>query len=243
MTVQTVRTMNRFSIASIAVVIAGAAHAQSDSLRIYYVGRPVGWEHYEIKSRGDSTSVVSDYSYVDRGRRIHLASTMSLGADYAPRHLEVARLTDTSRTVQTRVDVDGRTATVTRGTQTSQVALPAFSFALSAYEPVSQHLALIRYWMANGRPTQIDVVPGGPTNRVTVRLTGMSRFLLGAKTETLTRYAIDGVVWGREYVWLDAQRQAGHVRVGGRRFVDKGDRCGPRTGRAAVDGDRRGCGD
>jgi imidazolonepropionase-like amidohydrolase len=195
--------MIRFSIALTAIVIAGAAHAQSDSLRIYYVGRPVGWEHYEVKSRGDSASVVSDFSYVDRGRRIHLQSTMSLGADYSPRHLEVARLTDTSRTVQIRVDVDGRTATVTRGTQASNVALPAFSFALSAYEPISQHLALLRYWQAHGRPTEIDIVPGGPTNRVTVRLAGVTRILLGARTETLTRYAIDGVVWGREYAWLD----------------------------------------
>jgi len=129
---------------------------------------------------------------------------MSFGADYTPHHLEVDRLTDTSRAVQTRVDVNGQSATVTRGAQTSTVSLPLNWFALSAYEPISQHLALIRYWMSHGRPETIAVVPGGPTNRVRVRQSGMVRTIVGGKAEVLNLYSVDGVVWGREYVWLDA---------------------------------------
>src|SRR5215831_8194204 len=97
--------------ALIAFVLASAPAA--DSLRIYYVGRPVGWERYELTTRGDTTWLTSDFDYIDRGRRIHSASAMALAPDYSPRRLEIFRVTDTSRTLETRVDITARVASVT----------------------------------------------------------------------------------------------------------------------------------
>ena len=49
---------------------AGRVAAQStDSLRIYYVARPVGWERYTIDTGGGRVTMNADFSYVDRGRR------------------------------------------------------------------------------------------------------------------------------------------------------------------------------
>jgi len=154
-------------LSSLLALVLFAASA-ADSLRIYYVGRPVGWEHYELGTRGDTTWLTSDFDYIDRGRRVHSASAMALAADYSPRRLEVFRVTDTSRTLETRVDVTDRVASVTRRGETASVTLPQLRFALAPYTPTSQHLALIRYWRAHGRPDTIDVVPGGPRNRVAV---------------------------------------------------------------------------
>ena len=32
-----------------------------DSLRILYIGRPAGWEHYELAPHGDGMRLTSDY--------------------------------------------------------------------------------------------------------------------------------------------------------------------------------------
>lgn len=198
-------TIRRVSIALLSLAGAVRAQTTTDSLRIYYVGRPVGWERYTVDTRGDSTRLTADFAYVDRGRRIHVESALSAGADYTPRRLEVYRVADTTRTLQTRVDVAGRNATVTQRGKTDTVPLSPLAFALSPYTPIAQHLALIRYWNAHGKPDSIDVVPGGPTNRVAIRMSGTTALSGDGYSGKLTRYSIDGVVWGREYAWLDDQ--------------------------------------
>jgi imidazolonepropionase-like amidohydrolase len=181
-----------------------AQNPTSDSLRLYYVGRPVGWERYDFTLGKDGKQFTADFDYIDRGRRIHLASTMVLAPDYSPRHLEVARIADTTHTIVTRVDVNGQTASVVRNGQTADVALPSVAFALSPFQPMSQHLALLRYWRAHGSPPSMAVVPGAPTNNVAIKKLGVDSIRLAdGKTVALTRYSIDGIVWGLEYAWLD----------------------------------------
>lgn len=211
----------RGALFSAAVLIAVGspalgAQAVSDSMRIYYVARPVGWEHYSITPGGAGSRLTADWSYIDRGRHIHTAAAMTLSADYSPLTLKVDRLTDTSRTPVLDVAVDGRHATVVRDGTPATVDLPKLAFALSQYTPVSQHLALLRYWKAHGSPSTLAVFPGDPTNPVKIRSQGTDNITLGGKRIALTRYAIDGVVWGIEYAWLDAEgRLAMFTSAGG----------------------------
>ncbi len=173
-------------------------------MRIYYVGRPVGWEHYTL-AKGDGGLVLNaDWSYIDRGRRIHTQAVMKLAPDYSPRSLMVDRIADTTRTPALAVSVDGHSATIVRNAVTSKVELPPVAFAISQYTPVSQHLALLRYWKAHGSPASMAVFPGDPTNPVKIRMQGTDNVTVGGRKVALTRYSIDGVVWGIEYAWLDA---------------------------------------
>lgn len=188
----------------------------TDTLRLYYLGYPIGWERYTLKSVDSGVQLVADFVYIDRGRRDHVQGTMRLAGNYAPTYLEVVRLTDTSRTVETRVDIAGQRATVLRGGKTTIVELPRVAFAISPYTPVSQHLALLRFWMSHGSPSSIAVVPGGPTNEVRVARSGTDTLTQGARRVVLSRFTIDGVVWGIEYVWLDdAGRLAAFTTAGG----------------------------
>ena len=186
-------------------LFATTLHAQtSDSLRLYYVGRPVGWETYDFSHDASGARLSADLDYIDRGRRNHQQATMSMAADYTPRHLELARVADTNRTIITRIDASGGRAAVMRNGQTSDVTLPPTAFAIAPYTPVSQHLALLRYWQGHGSPASIAVVPGAPTNRVSIKRQGVDTLAGGGRPTLLTRYAIDGVVWGVEYAWVDA---------------------------------------
>ena len=193
---------------------AHVADALSDSLRIFYIGRPAGWERYELKSNEAGLTLTSDYDYVDRGRRNRTQLTMNVASDYAMKSFEIARVTDTSRTVATAVRFDGARATVTRGGKSSDVTIPSTAYVVSSYAPTAQHLALIRYWESHGRPKAISIVPGDP-NPVTIKRAGVDTVGSGPSPALLTRYTIDGVIWGINYVWLDADGRLAMFATGG----------------------------
>ena len=194
---------------AVAMLPGNTARAQSfipvhDSLRLYYVGRPVGWERYDFTSDANGLQLSADFDYIDRGRRNRIQGTMLLDTKYTPKKLEVARISDSTRTPVTQVEVHGRTATVLRNGTSSAVALPAIAFAISPYQPLSQHLALLRYWLAHGSPRTLAIVPGGPVNTIAIARAGVDTLGTGTDAILLTRYVIKGVVWGNEYLWLGA---------------------------------------
>ena len=191
-----------------------AATSITDSLRVFYIGRPAGWEHYELKPTDGGLTLTSDYDYVDRGRRNHTQLTLTTGNDYSVKKYETARLTDTSRTVTTSIEFDGTHATVTRNSKSTDVAIPAVAYAVSSYSPTAQHLALIRYWESHGSPTTIAIVPGDP-NPVRIVKRGIDTVSTGPNRVLLTRYTIDGVIWGVNYLWLDAEGRLAMFATGG----------------------------
>ncbi len=221
-------SIRRFSL--VATVILGAApfaprsesHAPmlaaatsvTDSLRIFYIGRPAGWEHYELKPTASGLTLTSDYDYVDRGRRNHTQLILTTSNDYSIKKYEAVRLTDTSRTVATSIEFSGTHAAVTRNAKSTDVTIPAVAYAVSSYSPTAQHIALIRYWESHGSPTTIAVVPGDP-NPVTIKKRGIDTVGTGANRVLLTRYTIDGVIWGINYVWLDAEGRLAMFATGG----------------------------
>ena len=175
-----------------------------DRLRLYYVGYPIGWERYELtRSAEGGYRYSADLDYSDRGRRTHIVASATTTADFSPRHLEVTRVTDTSSTVETRVDVTGTHAQVLSRRRTQDVALPSVTAAIGGTTPVSQHLLLLRYWAHHGRPRTMAAVPGGPTNTLTITSRGNDTVNVAGRREVLRRYAVDGVTWGVESVWLD----------------------------------------
>ena len=194
----------------------------TDSLQLFYVGRAVGWEHYSVTTTPKSSTLASDFDYIDRGRRNHTQATLEMGPRYDPSSLSVVRLTDSSRTVVTRITIDGRHAAVERNGVNAAVTLPTLAFTLAPATPMAQHLALIRFWRAHGSPRTLAVVPGAPTNSVTITLQGIDNITLGGTRERLTRYAIDGLVWGVEYLWLDGADRIAMFSTAGGGLILKG---------------------
>jgi imidazolonepropionase-like amidohydrolase len=186
----------------------------ADSLRILYIGRPAGWEHYELSPSDGGMKLTSDYDWVDRGKRNHTRLALTTGKDYALKTFETVRLTDTSRTVTVSVAIDGARAKVTRSGKAAEVPVPRVAYAVSSYFPTAQHLALIRYWQSHGRPKTIAVVPGDP-NPVTIKQRGIDTVGSGTTRAVLTRYTIDGVMWGINYLWLDRDGRLAMFATGG----------------------------
>ena len=99
----------------------GAVH---DTLRLYYMGHAVGYERYDVVREAEGTRLSADFDYSERGRRTHIGATYRVARDYTPQLLEIARVTDGGSTMETRVEVRGRMASVLRR-DTTRVALPA----------------------------------------------------------------------------------------------------------------------
>ncbi|MEP6778861.1 MAG: hypothetical protein ABJC26_03160, partial [Gemmatimonadaceae bacterium] len=189
------------AVSMVAPAMVAPATSIVDSLQIFYIGRPAGWEHYELKPVDGGITITSDYDYVDRGRRNHSALVMNMTNDYAIKKFEQFRITDSARTVTTSVEFDGTHAKMLRNNKTTDVAIPAVAYVVSSYSPTAQHLGLIRYWESHGMPKTMAIVPGDP-NPVTIRKIGIDSVGTGAERVKLTRYTIDGVIWGINYLWL-----------------------------------------
>jgi imidazolonepropionase-like amidohydrolase len=68
-------------------------------------------------------------------------------------------------------------------------------------------MLMVRYWAAHGSPEKLATLPDGS---VRVESRGQDTIGIaakdGARIEKLDRYTIEGLIWGRETLWFDANR-------------------------------------
>ncbi|HEY2825384.1 MAG TPA: amidohydrolase family protein, partial [Gemmatimonadales bacterium] len=192
-----------------------ADSAVVDTFRVYYVGYPIGFERTTMTRDADGYRLADDYDQTDRGRRNHTASRLRYERDFTPQLIELSRVTDSNTRVETRIDVKDHSATITTRAETTTVALPPVAFAITGAAPTVQRMALVRYWLAHGRPLVLRVVPGGP-NEVRIEDRGRDTVAIKGDRAVLQRYSIDGVVWGKDALWLDRSgRLAAFATAGG----------------------------
>jgi imidazolonepropionase-like amidohydrolase len=209
------------------------APIERGALRLYYVQKPIGYERYEIAPDGDlsrrsasgaeaeALKLTADFDFTDRGGRVQLAATLRTKSDFTPLSFEAKGKSYRFVNVDSSVRVDGSDAIVRAdGAAESRVTLPAQFFTVDGYAPFSAQMMLLRYWKQHGQPRLLRTVPGQPANDVIVEARGREAIRIGGKTISLERFAIDGVVWGRETLWLDERGSlaAAITRAGGLSF-------------------------
>jgi imidazolonepropionase-like amidohydrolase len=182
---------------------AGQAPVETGSILVSLLERPIGRETYELRPDGQGWQFTGEISLTERGGALQHKASLHLDADLTPRRLTAAGRTYRFVNSDVSVEVADRTAQVTQFGETARVPLPRTYFAALGYAPMSARALLIRYWERHGRPADLTVVPGTPTRLVRIRSRGSDRVRAGAETLRLKRYTVDGVVWGRETVWLD----------------------------------------
>jgi imidazolonepropionase-like amidohydrolase len=212
--------------ASLLAVAAGSASrgdappVERGVLRLHYVQKPIGYERYEIARTADGVSMTSDFDFTDRGGRVQLAATLRAKADFTPVSFTARGKSYRFVNVDSDVRIDGGDAIVTADGAESRVALSAPFYTVDGYAPFAAQLMLLRYWKQHGEPRVIRTVPGLPANDVFIEARGREAIRIGSTVVRLDRYAIDGVVWGRETVWLDEHGAlaAAITRAGGLSF-------------------------
>jgi len=219
------------------VISLGAQTAgERGVFRLHYVQKEIGVERYAIAR--DAAAVLtlkSDFDFTDRGGHIHQSTTLGMTDNLTPIHFTAKGQSYRYVNVDSDVSVDGNTAVVRADGRERRVALLPTFFTVDGYAPLSAQMIMLRYWKAHGRPRTLQTVPGLQTERgvpaspeladpglndVTIELRAREAFRFDGKALTLERYVVDGVVWGRETIWLDESGSlaAAITRAGGLSF-------------------------
>jgi imidazolonepropionase-like amidohydrolase len=200
---------------------SGPAPAERGTLRLHYVQKPIGYERYTIDSDGTSLRLTSEFDFTDRGGRVQLAASLSTKSDYTPIHFAAKGKTYRFVNVDSDIAIDGTTAVVRADGAEHRVRLPGSFYTVDGYAPFSAQMLMLRYWLQHGRTRVLQTVPGlGDLNDVIIERRGQDTFRIGGAPLVLDRYSVDGVVWGRETLWLDAKGvlAAAITRAGGLSF-------------------------
>lgn len=202
------------------LALGAADPVERGVLRLHYVQKPIGYERYAVVREGDGLAVTSDFDFTDRGGRVQLAATLRTQADYTPLSFTASGKSYRFVNVDSDVRIEGSTAIVKADGAESKVALHGPFYTVDGYAPFAAQMMLLRYWNQRGEPRLIRTVPGLPANDVFIERRGREAIKLGETVVRLTRYAIDGVVWGQETVWLDDRGAiaAAITRAGGLSF-------------------------
>jgi imidazolonepropionase-like amidohydrolase len=200
---------------------AEAPVVERGTLRLHYVQKPIGYEHYTVARAGDGgRTLESDFDFTDRGGRVQLTATLRTRADLTPVAFKASGKSYRFVNVDSDVRIEGSDAIVRADGAETRVTLPAQFFTVDGYAPFAAQMLLLRYWKAHGQPRLLKTVPGLPVNDVIVELRGREAIRVGETVVRLERYAVDGVVWGRETLWLDERGSlaAAITRAGGLSF-------------------------
>ena len=186
------------------LAVSAQSPTDSGTILVSLIDRPVGREVYSSKADGSGTIFTADLDLTERNGRLQVSSSMRLGADLTPSEFIVKGKSYRFVNVDTAVKVTGGVATVTSLGETKTFEAPRRFFTAQSYAPLSARAQLINYWQKNGRPATLPVIPGEPTRDVRIEQRGTDTVTSAAGTSILRRFSVDGIVWGRETVWIDS---------------------------------------
>ena len=176
----------------------------SGSIRIHLLGHAIGSERFHIRADGPALALTDTFAFTDRGGLVQLVSSFAYTQRFEPLQLRAAGRTYRFVNVDADIVVDGSHAVVRNFGDSTQINVSPAFFTITGYAPLELQALLVRYWDTHGRPGRITAAPGDPTTTVTIEDLGTARFSLDRQVVAVHRFSIDGVAWGREILYLDA---------------------------------------
>jgi len=164
----------------------------------------IGEETYEIRRDGQSLVTKIDFKFTDRGSAVPLSTTFRAADDFTPQAFEIKGRTARPVTIDEALTIEGGKIHFRSREKQSELDLPAGNFfTIGGYAPTTMQMLMVRYWATHGSPSQLTTLPSGS---VKIEPRWQDTIHVGGKDETLNRYTIEGLIWGRETLWFDSQR-------------------------------------
>jgi hypothetical protein len=184
---------------------AVAPAVDDGTLLIMVNGRLKGNESYRMTSQEDSVALHSIIQYSDA----FTGHNMSISSDMRVRKgsfesLEVMGYTPSGARVHTSVSIEEADIVVTDGEESKRQKAPSQFFVISGSLPAAMHTLLFRYWAAHGKPQTLRVFPD---RNVAIQYRGEDTVELFGRRVSLKRYAVSGVLWCRETMWMDSEQR------------------------------------
>jgi imidazolonepropionase-like amidohydrolase len=185
-----------------------AAAVEHGKFTLHKFEQPIGEETYEIRRDGESFVAKMDFKFTDRGRAVPLAASFRGTLEYTPQNFEIKGSTSRLSTIDETVTVEADRVHVRSRDKQSDMDQPSGPFfTIAGYAPTTMQMLMVRYWTAHGSPRAMDTYPSNGVVRIHPR--GPDTIHVGgdqadARDEKLDRYTVEGLIWGRETLWFDA---------------------------------------
>jgi imidazolonepropionase-like amidohydrolase len=155
------------------------------TLRLFLLGHEIGTERSTVERSGSTSTLTSHFEYKDRGLTVALEATLTYRDDFSPVSYRVQGKSYRYFPVDSSVDsiADARPA-----------------FPIDGMAPLAVQEMLIRYWLTHGKPATIAALPSG--DPIHISELPISPTASGIAV-SLRHFVVEGVIWGREHVWLD----------------------------------------
>jgi hypothetical protein len=168
-------------------------------------GRLKGDETYRMTHRGDLLVLHSKIQYADplSGHNLSLSGDIRVHGGNLE-SLEVTGYTPSGSRTHTAVTIDGSDVVTTESDGTAKQKAPAQFFAITGSLPAITHVPLLQYWQAHGSPQTLRVFPD---RTVSIQFRGEDTVETSGQKHSLKRYAVTGVMWSRETMWVDSDER------------------------------------
>ena len=183
---------------------AASAVVEHGKFTLHKFEQPMGEETYEIRREGDSLAAKIDFKFTDRGSEVPLSTTFRAGQDLTPQSFEIKGRTARTVSIDQAITIDnGQVHFRTRDKNSDSAAPAGAFFTIASYAPATMQMLMVRYWATHGSPAELSTLPQG---RVKIEPRGQDEIHIGNKDEKLDRFTVEGLIWGRETLWFDGQR-------------------------------------
>ncbi len=176
---------------------------ESGTFRLHKFSQPIGEESYTIRRNGDTLVVTADFKFTDRGTEVPLTATLRTRADFTPLTFAIKGSISRFSTIDSSVEIKGKTATITEDGKSRVAALPERFFTIAGYAPTTMQMILVRYLLNHKVSGPLAILLGG---EVTLEHRGKDKLKLNNREVELDRYSLNGLIWGNESLWFDADR-------------------------------------
>jgi imidazolonepropionase-like amidohydrolase len=184
--------------------IAGASilgvHAETGTFTIHMILHAIGEERYEIVQDPTGRALKTSSEYSDRGMKRTAEASLRMTSDYTPVAYESP--------MPVRKIAIAATAAIDEAGATRTADLPARYFTVFGPSPFAIQMAMMRYWLAHGKPAELPVLrakTGAPA--VEIALVGRDSITVDGKRVALERYTAANLMFGREILWMNAEGQ------------------------------------
>lgn len=180
------------------------ATVEQGKFELHKFEQPIGEETYTISKDVDGLTVKMDFQFTDRGSPVPLSATFKASQDLTPLSFDIkgrmARPVEIDQTVEIQPH-QVRFRDRDKWTESDRPAQPFFTTA--GYAPTTMQMLMVRYWATHGSPAQMTTLPHGS---VKIEPRGEDTFNLNGEKRQLSRFTIEGLIWGRETLWFDSNR-------------------------------------
>src|ERR1700733_11015744 len=167
---------------------ANSASVEHGKFILHKFEQAIGEETYQVTRDGDSLNVKMDFKFTDRSTP---AAFKRKGKN--------SRSTD----IDEAVEVQAEKIRLRDRDKWTETARPAQFFTIAGYAPTTMQMLLVRYWATHGMPAQLATLP---TGQVRVEPRGSDTVSIDGQARKFDRFTIEGLIWGRETLWFDANR-------------------------------------